>query len=176
MAAPSFLRLLHATADGVSDAELLRLYAVEKDEVAFELLVRRHADTVWTACRRILRNDADAEDAFQATFLALAKKAGTVREAGTLAGWLYRVAVNAALKLRSRTTRFEALSPNRIDATTPPESREPNGMACEELARLPDRFRIPVVLCDLEGYTHAEAAKKLLSCVEHGVEPPVPCS
>ncbi len=62
------------------DAELLRLYAVEKDEVAFELLVRRHADTVWTACRRILRNDADAEDAFQATFLALAKKAGTVRE------------------------------------------------------------------------------------------------
>src|SRR5437764_15204576 len=103
MARRFFFRLLSAAApagDHVPDAELLRRFTTTRDPAAFELLVRRHADAVWAAAVRVLRNETDAEDAFQAAFLVLARKAGSVR--GTcVGGWLHRVAVNAALKLRS---------------------------------------------------------------------------
>src|SRR6266403_793132 len=95
-----FFRLLAAAtpaADHVPDAELLRRFAHNRDSAAFELLVRRHADAVWTACRRVLKCEADAEDAFQATFLVLLRKADSIRGA-CIGGWLHRVAVNAALK------------------------------------------------------------------------------
>src|SRR5262245_39266405 len=94
-------RLLASAAppgDHVPDAELLRRFATTRDAAAFELLVRRHADAVWSAGRRVLRNEADAEDAFQATFVVLARRAGNIRE-GCVGGWLYRVAVNASLRL-----------------------------------------------------------------------------
>ena len=100
------IRLLGAAPPGgdlVPDVELLRRYAATRDPAAFELLVRRHANAVYAACVRVLRNDADADDAFQTTFLVLAKKATAIR--GACAGaWLHRVAVNAALKLRARRT------------------------------------------------------------------------
>src|SRR3954447_21495827 len=101
------LRLLGAAAppgDHVSDAELLRRFAASRDPAAFELLVRRHADAVWSAALRVLRHEADAEDAFQAAFLVLAKKAGSVR-GDCAGGWLHRVAVNAALKLKASRER-----------------------------------------------------------------------
>ncbi len=156
MANNPFPKLLQSAGEAVPDAILLRRFVADRDHAAFELLVRRHADAVWTACRRTLRHDADAEDAFQATFLALSKKAGSIRETGTLAGWLYRVAVNAALKLRASRPETvpiaEVESPSRVEQVGP---------AHEELARLSDKYRLPVVLCDLEGHTHAEAAAKL---------------
>jgi DNA-directed RNA polymerase specialized sigma24 family protein len=99
--------------DQVPDRELLRRFAHERDAAAFELLVRRHADAVWTACRGVLRCEADAEDAFQATFVVLARRAGTVR--GPSAGaWLYRVARNAALKLRERAARVATAPAGRL--------------------------------------------------------------
>ncbi|MBX9585254.1 MAG: sigma-70 family RNA polymerase sigma factor [Gemmataceae bacterium] len=152
--------------DHVPDAELLRRFVRDRDPVALELVVRRHADAVWAACRRVSRSAADAEDAFQATFLVLARKAGGVRGA-CAGGWLHRVAVNAALKLKASGGRQP---PDRFphqgaDAPRSPEeqveSDELAAVVQEELARLPERYRLPVVLCDLEGQTHAEAAKVL---------------
>ena len=143
--------------DGVADAELLRRFAAERDEAAFELLVRRHADAVWKACRGVAGQHADAEDAFQATFLALARRAGAVR--GSAAGWLHRVAVRAALKVRAKAGR--AGLPLTSDVPAPANDRTDAAAVHEEVARLPDRYRLPVVLCDLEGRTHAEAAAEL---------------
>jgi len=152
------LRFLHAApAEGVSDADLLRRFAAVRDEAAFELLVRRHADLVWKVCRGVLRQEADAEDAFQATFLALARKAGSVR-GGSAAGWLHRVALHAALKLRSKRIRSAELSDLPAPAGPDPALA---AVVHEELERLGDRYRLPVLLCDLEGHTHAEAARVL---------------
>jgi RNA polymerase sigma factor (sigma-70 family) len=142
-----FPRLVQTAGASVPDATLLKRYVADRDHAAFESLVRRHADAVWTACRRILRHDADAEDAYQATFLALAKKAGGIRESVTLGGWLYRVAVNAALKLRHQRPDREGGFPEAL-----PHGRTSEGAvespAHEELARLADKYRLPVVLCD----------------------------
>src|SRR5438552_1882734 len=92
--------IARAGGDRVADRELLRRFVATHDSAAFELLVRRHADAVWAASLRVLGNTADAEDAFQATFLALVRKAGSVRD-GCVGGWLHRIAVNAALKLKA---------------------------------------------------------------------------
>jgi DNA-directed RNA polymerase specialized sigma24 family protein len=114
-----FFRLLSAAApagDHVPDAELLRRFTHSRDSVAFELLVRRHADAVWCAALRVLRNEADAEDAFQAAFLVLARKAASIRRT-CVGGWLYRVAVNTALKLRAR--RAPGVNPGVLASETP---------------------------------------------------------
>src|SRR5262245_13271848 len=92
-------------ADGTADAALLERFVAWRDEAAFELLVYRHGPMVRGVCRRVLRHEQDAEDAFQATFLALARQARSVRGAGSLAGWLYRVAFHAALKARAKAVR-----------------------------------------------------------------------
>src|SRR5262245_16718921 len=171
MARRFFFRLLSAATpagDHVPDAELLRRFSHSRDSAAFELLVRRHADAVWAAALRVLRNEADAEDAFQAAFLVLARKAGSVR-GECVGGWLYRVAVNSALKLRavragsvSDGSGLERRDPSlTLPARTALESAETAAVVHQELSRLPDRYRLPVVLCDLEGHTHAEAAKVL---------------
>lgn len=161
-----FFRLFSAAVpagDHATDDELLRRFAAEQDSAAFELLIRRHADTVWTACRGVLGSEADAEDAFQATFLVLARKARTIRSA-SVGGWLHRVAVNAALKLRERLKRVASVTAEQL-ATLPARAPQPDSelaaLVQEELALLPERYRLPVVLCELEGHTHAEAAQVL---------------
>jgi RNA polymerase sigma factor (sigma-70 family) len=160
------LRLLSAApaTDHVSDAELLRRFTASSDSAALELLVRRHADAVWAACRRVLRSDSDAEDAFQATFLALLRKARDIRTPSA-GGWLHRVAVNAALKLRERNARTSTAEPGQLDALSASHTEPPDAEALaavhEELAQLSERERLPVVLCDLEGLTHEAAAEAL---------------
>jgi RNA polymerase sigma factor (sigma-70 family) len=169
MARRSFFRLLSAATpagDHVPDAELLSRFTHSRDPAAFELLVRRHADAVWSAAVRVLRNEADAEDAFQAAFLVLARKAGSVRGA-CVGGWLHRVAVNAALKLKADSRRRPAggLSDDVPEDRPADAGRSPDpelaAVVHQELSQLPDRYRLPVVLCDLEGQTHAEAARSL---------------
>jgi RNA polymerase sigma factor (sigma-70 family) len=159
-------RLLASTpaTDHVVDAELLRRFAHDKDAAAFELLVRRHADAVWAASVRILKVESDAEDAFQAAFLALIRRAEQIRTP-CVGGWLHRVAVNAALKLRERNARATPTEPARLADVPAPAGDEPDAdvtaIVHEELARLPERERLPVVLCDLEGLSHADAAAAL---------------
>jgi len=156
------LRWLFRTAartdDSPTDGELLGRFTSAADQAAFELLVRRHASAVWAACRQVLRNDADADDAFQAVFLTLARHAGAIRERRTLGGWLHRVAVNAALKLRARR---RATAPLDDVPGRPAAVDDATEHLHEELANLPPAFREVLVAVDLEGYTHTDAAKVL---------------
>lgn len=152
---------LHSGADPVPDAELLARFAATRDESAFELLVWRHAGMVLGVCRRITRDAHLAEDAFQATFLVLARKAGSVRS-GNVAGWLFRVARRAG----SRATRFRSVAVPLPDvpATIEPDACERSELASlidEEVGRLPERLRLPVVLCYLGGRTTEDAAREL---------------
>src|SRR5438445_10591040 len=87
--------------DGISDGDLLECFVALRDDSAFEALVHRHGPMVFGVCRRILRNDADAEDAFQATFLVLVRKAAAIRPRGMVSNWLYGVAHNTALKAKA---------------------------------------------------------------------------
>src|SRR5258708_10046305 len=90
---------------GLTDGELVQQYVTRRDEAAFEALVRRHGSMVLGVCGRVLRNRADAEDAFQATFLVLVKKAGGIRPRGMVGNWLYGVAHTTALKARAMSTK-----------------------------------------------------------------------
>jgi RNA polymerase sigma factor (sigma-70 family) len=165
MSNPPLFRYLIASADpgdGVTDANLARRYADSRDQASFELLVRRHADAVWAACRRILPNDQHlAEDAFQATFLALTRKAGSIR-GPCFSGWLYRVAIHAAVKARDKAGLTR---PNAEDDPPAPEidpdRAELSALVHEEWAALNEKYRLPIVLCDLSGLNHADAAARL---------------
>ena len=154
-------RAAHPTG-GLPDAELVRRYADTRDEAAFEVLVWRHGPMVWGTCCRILRHQQDAEDAFQAAFLALARSARSVGGRGSIAAWLHRVASNAALKVKARHRPTAELTPD-VPGETPgdPADREFAGVVDQELGRLPDHYRVAFVLCCLEGMTNAEAAREL---------------
>jgi RNA polymerase sigma factor (sigma-70 family) len=147
------------------DQELLQRFLGEHNEAAFEALLRRHGPMVLDVCRGVLANEADAEDAFQATFLVLARKAGSIRQAATLASWLHGVAHRTALKARAEATRrrgHETGVPER--AVSDPDSltwAELRRVLHEELARLSERHREPLVLCYLQGKTQDEAAALL---------------
>jgi RNA polymerase sigma factor (sigma-70 family) len=121
---------------------------------------------VLATCRRLLREPNDAEDAFQATFLVLAKKAGAVRRPGRLAGWLHGVALRVAARARAETHRRRARETPLADVPAPAAAdgacpADAGRALDEELARLPERYRAPLVLCYLEGHTYAEAARRL---------------
>jgi RNA polymerase sigma factor (sigma-70 family) len=151
---------------GHLDGDLLTAYVTSEDPVAFEALVQRHAAMVWGVCRRTLCNDHDAEDAFQATFLILCRKAASIKPPGMVGNWLYGVARRAALKakslIRRRQLQEQAVAhlparSNQSDA----ERLELRQFLDDELSRLPAKYRVPIVLCDLEGLTRHEACQRL---------------
>jgi RNA polymerase sigma factor (sigma-70 family) len=153
-------------ADPVADADLLGRFLQSRDEAAFAQLVERHGPMVLGVCRRALHDPDAAEDAFQATFLALARGAGRLRAPGSVAAWLYGAAVRVSLKARraaARASEATRRAPARVapDPLAEITARELVGVIDAELARLPEQFRAVVVLCCLEGHTQEEAARRL---------------
>jgi RNA polymerase sigma factor (sigma-70 family) len=163
----SVLRRVAHTADaGVSDAELLDRFRQHRDEAAFAAIVRRHGALVWAVCRSLLPLEADAEDAFQATFVALIRSAKSVRTAGRLGPWLHGVACRVALKARRSAARRKQRE--RVAAAGERDSRIAEGdwdrlrvALHEEVCRLDEPLRTAFVLCELEGVAQGEAAKAL---------------
>jgi RNA polymerase sigma factor (sigma-70 family) len=153
------------TLAGLSDAQLLDRFLARREEAAFEALVERHGPMVLATCRRVLRDEHAAEDAFQATFLVLARRGPSVRAASSLGGWLYRVAFRIAARARAAEARRRGRERRSAEMTTPtaPERLEPDDyrVLYEELDRLPARYRDPVVLCHLEGLSNEAAAERL---------------
>jgi RNA polymerase sigma factor (sigma-70 family) len=147
------------------DEELLRLFQAGRDEASFRALLRRHGPMVWDVCRTVLRGEADAEDAFQATFLVLARDAGSIRQSASLGGWLYGVAYRTALKARAESDKRRKYESRVSGRPAPPAEDltwdEAKGVLHEELNRLAERYRTPLVLCYLQGKTQDEAAARL---------------
>src|SRR5262249_12078516 len=136
------------------------------DEEAFAVIVGRYSKLVWGVCLRVLNHQADAEDAFQATFLRLARDAGRIHSRDTLASWLFRVARCSAIDLRRmivRQRRLEERPAQTIDRAEAGAggSADLRALLDEELARLPPRFRSVLVLCCLEGRTYRDVALEL---------------
>ena len=150
-------------AEAQTDGQLLGRFLARRDESAFAVLVRRHGPMVLGVCRRILLNEADAEDAFQAAFLILVRKAASLTPRAVLGDWLHGVARRTALHARRRFARRGA----KERAAARPEAEQEDigddwlSLLDEELGRLPEKYRLPLVLCDLEGRTRREAAEHL---------------
>jgi RNA polymerase sigma factor (sigma-70 family) len=174
MGQPTLSNLLHRLnrllddrqADGLTDADLLARFAENRDEAAFEVLVWRHGPMVHGLCRRLLRRREDADDAFQAAFLILVRKARSISKRISLGSWLYKVTYRVALEVQAREAKHAV--PARCDAEFPAvESaddlarRDLQRVIAEEVDRLPEKYRQPVVLCYLSGKTTEEAARRL---------------
>jgi RNA polymerase sigma factor (sigma-70 family) len=150
---------------GLSERELLRRYA-SGDDAAFETLVTRHGPLVLGVCRRLLYDRGDVDDAFQATFLVLLRKAGALRDADALGPWLHGVAYRVATRLRSQSIRrkleeSKRARPEAIEPACDLERSELRSLIDQEIHRLPEKYRRPVVICYVEGRTHDEAARRL---------------
>jgi RNA polymerase sigma factor (sigma-70 family) len=157
--------LLRDVADA-TDGQLLDSFIARREEGAIEALVRRHAPMVWGVCRRLLRNPQDAEDAFQATFLVLVRKAASIVPRGMVANWLHGVAYQSAVRVRAAAARRSARERQMTEMSEPaaPEPdlwNELQPLLDQELNRLPARFRAVILLCDLEGKTRKETALHL---------------
>jgi len=159
-------RLGAGQAGDVPDGELLDRFLEQRDEAAFAALMRRHGGLVMGVCRRVLRQAQDVEDACQATFLVLARKAGSIRRRESLSCWLHGVAYRVSVRLRAQADRSN--EPSRdVSQLAGPEIgvestwREAMQVLDEELARLPEHLRTPLVLCYLDGRTQDEAARRL---------------
>jgi RNA polymerase sigma factor (sigma-70 family) len=153
-------------ADEERDGQLLERFIEQEEEQAFTTLVQRHGPLVLRLCRRLLGHTQDAEDAFQATFLVLVRKARGLDRRGSLAGWLYgvayRIAVRArALAARRRATEKQAAQMQHRNTVPEPNDPELREILDDALSRLPEKYRTPVVLCYLEGKSYAEAARQL---------------
>ncbi len=150
----------------LTDAQLLERFAVGRDEPAFAALMVRHGPMVLGVCRRLLHDAGQAEDAFQAAFLVLARKAGAIQRRPLLGAWLYGVAFKVAARLRGQAWRRQAREKpadfDAVPAAVGPDASDYPAIH-EEVQRLPDKYRDPVVLCYLEGKTHEEAAR-LMRC------------
>ncbi len=165
------------TVVGLSEGELLERFSNSHDESAFEALLARHGPMVLGVCRQLLRDPNDVDDAFQATFLVLVRKAGSLRRCDLLGNWLYGVAYRVATRARVLAARRIAKAPfgqatvDGLDASgngpaTNGDSTcgldpNPRPWLHEEVARLPEKYRVPVRLCYFEGLTHDEAAQRL---------------
>jgi RNA polymerase sigma factor (sigma-70 family) len=155
------VRHLHRIArTQVSDRELVAALMARRDEAAFAALVERHGPMVLAVCQRVLHNAHDAEDAFQSTFLVLIRKASAIRKPDAIASWLYGVAYLTARKARQANARQRALE---FAAACQPRvgHTEPSGVLDEEISALPERYRAPLVLCELEGRSRREVASQL---------------
>jgi RNA polymerase sigma factor (sigma-70 family) len=154
--------------DGVerTDGELLDEYVSRRNEAALAVLVCRHGPMVWGVCRRILRDHHDAEDAFQATFLVLVRRAASVVPRELVANWLYGVAHQTALKARA-TAAKRGRRETQVPVMPEPARAEPDGspdlrpLLDQEVSRLPTKYRAVLVLCDLEGKTRKDVARQL---------------
>jgi RNA polymerase sigma factor (sigma-70 family) len=162
-------RLTGTPTPTAEDGVLLERFLRRRDESAFAELVRRHGGLVQGVCRRVLGQEEDAEDAFQATFLVLARRAHAIRRPGSLAAWLYGVAHRVALKARTARAHVPGRQPlprahprdPHPDPLAELSARELLGLLDAELQRLPEVYRLPLLLCCLEGRTQEEAARQL---------------
>lgn len=150
----------------LTDRELLRYFTKEHEVAAFEHLLQRHAPMVLNVCQRVLHNGHDADDVFQATFLVLLKKAGALARRDSVAGWLHEAAYRLAVKAKSAAIRrgiVERSAPVKAchDPGGDMTVREAQACLHEELQRLPEQLRAPLVLCYLQGTTQDEAARQL---------------
>jgi C-terminal peptidase prc len=160
------LRRLVDGSDRLEDHELIERFVIRREEAAFEALLRRHGPLVLGVCQRLLSDRHDVEDAFQATFLVLVRRAGSIRKLESVSAWLYGVAYRIARKTRNQTARRrrceararQCSAASRLDEIT---GRELYAVLDEELTRLPADFRAALILCYLEGKTRAEAARQL---------------
>ncbi|HEY7313040.1 MAG TPA: sigma-70 family RNA polymerase sigma factor [Gemmataceae bacterium] len=151
---------------GLSDGQLLDAYVRRREEAAFAALVHRHGPMVWGVCRRVLGNDRDAEDAFQAAFLVLVRKAAAIVPRDSVANFLYGVARLTAMKARAMTVKRKAHEKQVKDMPEPAVAEQGGTddwlpLLDEELGWLPDKYRAAIILCDLEGKKHKEAAQQL---------------
>ncbi|MBL8794407.1 MAG: sigma-70 family RNA polymerase sigma factor [Planctomycetia bacterium] len=153
-----------------SDGELLQRFLVERNEAAFDVLVRRHSAMVLRVCQRVLQQRQDAEDAFQATFIVLARKAPSISKQDSLASWLHGVAYRIALKARTTAGRRRSHEKRAGELASVHDasgehggtmSRELGSVLDEELQHLPEKYRTPLLLCYFEGKTNQEAAQQL---------------
>jgi RNA polymerase sigma factor (sigma-70 family) len=161
------LRQLTTAVECLPDRELVRRFVTWRDEEAFTALVRRHGAMVLRVCRRVLQDGHAAEDAFQAAFLVLSRKAASLRQADAVGSWLYGVAYRLALKARAQSARRRTCESRgaAVRSADDPLAElsvcEARAILDEELARLPEKYRAPLVLCCLEGKTRDEAARQL---------------
>jgi RNA polymerase sigma factor (sigma-70 family) len=150
-----------------TDGQLLRRFLETKDEQCFAEIVTRHSSLVVGVCQRVLGNPSDADDAFQATFLVLLRKMSGLTSWDSIAGWLYQVALRTALNLRKGKTvdeqRREEVMENKtlIDSEPEPVWEELRPVLDEELGKIPEKLRLPLVLCYLEGKSYEFAAEEL---------------
>ena len=163
-------RVFHqGTVAGLTEGKLLARFVAQGDESAFAALVAQHGPMVLGVCRRILRDEHDVEDAFQATFLVLVRHQGAIRDGDLVGQWLHGVAHRVAVRARAQSARRRVRETNGIEEahesaySRPADERQRDlrTILDDELARLPGSLRSPVVLCYLEGLTHDEAAQAL---------------
>jgi RNA polymerase sigma factor (sigma-70 family) len=163
-----FQRLFNVgTISGLTDDQLLARFVSQSDEPAFEALLERHGPMVLSVCRGVLKDPNDAQDAFQGTFLVLVRKARSIRTGASLGSWLYRVAFHMAIQINSEAVRRQQMEMRAGEMATQMNKRDDARgedlvpALYEEMGRLPEKYRLPVVLCHLEELTHAQAAQQL---------------
>jgi RNA polymerase sigma factor (sigma-70 family) len=161
-------RVTAQAASEYTDPELLQRFLASREEAAFAALMQRHARLVWAVCCHVLDQEQDREDAFQVTFVLLARKADSIRTRKAIGSWLYGVAYRTAMTTRRSSRRrrgHESRSGSRASPGEQPEAsaalRDLQALLDDEVAQLPEKYRLPFVLCCLEGKTKGEAAQEL---------------
>ena len=166
LATPELERIFQGeTVSGLSEWQLLARYLEQRDELAFAALVARHGPMVMGTCRRMLSGGPDADDAFQATFMVLVRRARSLGPRDAIGPWLHGVATRVSMRARAQAARRRRVELaggelNLFRAPTEPDA-ELAAVVDQELNRLPEKYRAPIVLCHIQGLTHEEAARQL---------------